>query len=188
MKCWHGCKNINICEKDFIWNPATCNCENGKYLASIMDKIICDEIIDVKEKNFNEKNITFKTQSFYILLPYLPFTITLLRAVTINCYLIKHRVKQKQKLSLGRFLLFIELRPKSVRFHFRRYKKSFFLRKCNLIIRARKFHFLKYKEFFSGWIFSAFFFSFSFSFFFFSGEGGGGLGLGSAPGGPKNYY
>ena len=73
MKCWHGCKNINICEKDFIWNPATCNCENGKYLASIMDKIICDEIVDVKEKNFNEKNITFKTQSFYILLTLLTF-------------------------------------------------------------------------------------------------------------------
>ena len=25
-----------------------------------MDKIICDEIIDVKETNFNEKNITCK--------------------------------------------------------------------------------------------------------------------------------
>ena len=73
MKCRHGCKNINICEKDFIWNLATCNCENGKYSASIMDKIICDEIKDVKEKNFNEKNITFKTQSFYILLTLLNF-------------------------------------------------------------------------------------------------------------------
>ena len=31
------------------------NCENGKYLASIMDEIICDEIIDVEETNFNKK-------------------------------------------------------------------------------------------------------------------------------------
>ena len=30
-------------EKDYVCNPATCNCENGKYLASIMDDsaIIC---------------------------------------------------------------------------------------------------------------------------------------------------
>ena len=32
-----------------------------------MDETICDEVIDVKETNFNEKNITRKTQSFYIL-------------------------------------------------------------------------------------------------------------------------
>ena len=30
------CKKQNICEKDFIWNPATCSCGNGKYLAMIM--------------------------------------------------------------------------------------------------------------------------------------------------------
>ena len=36
-----------------------------------MDKTICDEIIDVKEMNFNEKNITYKTQNFYILLTFL---------------------------------------------------------------------------------------------------------------------
>ena len=23
--------------KKYVWNPATCNCENGKYLASVMD-------------------------------------------------------------------------------------------------------------------------------------------------------
>ena len=41
--------------KNYVWNLSTCNCENGKYLASIMDDsaIICDEIIDVKEPNFN---------------------------------------------------------------------------------------------------------------------------------------
>ena len=37
----------NICEKDYIWNPTACNCENGKYLASIITDdlvIMCDEI------------------------------------------------------------------------------------------------------------------------------------------------
>ena len=60
-------KNI-IYVKKIVWNPATCTCENGKYLASIMDDsgIICDEIIDVQEINFNVKNITCKTQNFYI--------------------------------------------------------------------------------------------------------------------------
>ena len=54
-KCRCDCKKIHECEKDYVWNPAACNCENGKYLASIMDKTICDEFIDVKETNFNEK-------------------------------------------------------------------------------------------------------------------------------------
>ena len=29
--------------------------QNGKYLASDIDKIICHEIIDTEEPNFNEK-------------------------------------------------------------------------------------------------------------------------------------
>ena len=71
------CKKHHICEKDYVWNPATCNCENGKYLASIKDDsvIACDEVIksydeEIKTSptNFDEKNITCKTQSFYILL------------------------------------------------------------------------------------------------------------------------
>ena len=44
-----------ICEKEYLWNPSTCICENGKYLASGMDKIICDEIINTEETNFNDK-------------------------------------------------------------------------------------------------------------------------------------
>ena len=81
--------NVDMSEKDYVWNPATCSCEK----ASIMDKIICDEIIDVKETNFNEKNITCKTQSFYILLTFLLINITLLIAVIIYCYLIKYQAK-----------------------------------------------------------------------------------------------
>ena len=37
IKCQCECKKIRVCEKDYIWNPATCICENGKYLTSIMD-------------------------------------------------------------------------------------------------------------------------------------------------------
>ena len=39
------CKKHHICEKGYVWNPSTCNYENGKNLASIMDNsaIICDE-------------------------------------------------------------------------------------------------------------------------------------------------
>ena len=25
-KCWCECKKNHICEKDHVWNPATCNC------------------------------------------------------------------------------------------------------------------------------------------------------------------
>ena len=41
-------KKRNIWEKDYIWNPATYSCQNGKCLASIMDNspIMCDEVIE----------------------------------------------------------------------------------------------------------------------------------------------
>ena len=45
-KCQCESKKIHVCEK-IVWNPATCICKNGKYLASIMDDsgIIFDEVI-----------------------------------------------------------------------------------------------------------------------------------------------
>ena len=91
--------------KDYILNPATCNCENGKYLASIMDNsaIIFDEVIksygeEIKTipTNLNEKRVTCKPvtcKSFYILLEFLLITIVLLVAVSIYCYLIIYRAK-----------------------------------------------------------------------------------------------
>ena len=44
-KCWCECKKHNICEKDYIWNPATYTYKNGKYLTSIIDNsvITCDQ-------------------------------------------------------------------------------------------------------------------------------------------------
>ena len=49
-KCRCACenpKNHDVCEKDYIGNPATSSCENGKYLASIVKNLVvtCDEII-----------------------------------------------------------------------------------------------------------------------------------------------
>ena len=98
------CKKY-ICEKDYFWNSATCNYENGKYLASIVDDsaIICDGVIgsyaklslkdDYEQINFNEKEAICKTRNFYNLLVYLLITIVLLIAVTIYCYLIKYQRK-----------------------------------------------------------------------------------------------
>ena len=45
--------------------------------------ITCEEIIYAEETNFNEKNITCKTQNFYVSLAFLLITITLLIAVSI---------------------------------------------------------------------------------------------------------
>ena len=51
-------KNVNFCEKDYIWNPFTCSCKNGKKLVSIMDDsvITYDEIItEATSDNKEEK-------------------------------------------------------------------------------------------------------------------------------------
>ena len=65
--------------------------------SSIMDEstIICDEEIksyneEIKTilTNFNEKKVTCKRQNFYVLLAFLLFTVTLLIAVSVYCYLI----------------------------------------------------------------------------------------------------
>ena len=57
---WCECKKSHACEKDYVWNPATCNYKNGKYLESIMNDsaITCDEIIKScnDKTNFNEKS------------------------------------------------------------------------------------------------------------------------------------
>ena len=88
----------------YIWNPATCSCENGKYLANIMyDSVItCDEIIESYDEetktvptNFNEKNVACKKQNLYILLAFLLITIAFLVAASITCYLKNYRAKQK---------------------------------------------------------------------------------------------
>ena len=38
--CRCKCYKNHVCEKYFVWNRALGKCENGKYLASIMNKAI----------------------------------------------------------------------------------------------------------------------------------------------------
>ena len=61
-KCRCECKNLkkhHACKNDYIWNPATCTCENGKYLASVINDLVimCDATINTTtvSTNFNEK-------------------------------------------------------------------------------------------------------------------------------------
>ena len=66
--------HVSECRKHYIyiWNLATCSCENGKYLASIMDNsaITCDESIKESKTlptNFNEKTrVKHKISIFYL--------------------------------------------------------------------------------------------------------------------------
>ena len=67
--------------------------------------ITCDEVRESYDKEtktipkkFNEKKAILKAQNFYILLGILLITIELLIAVSIYCYLIKYRAKQKNLL------------------------------------------------------------------------------------------
>ena len=67
--------------------------------------ITCHEIresYDEKTKtilrSFNEKKVVYKIQNLYILLAFLLITIALLIAVSVYCYLIKYRAKQKHLL------------------------------------------------------------------------------------------
>ena len=52
-----------------------------------------DEEIKAIPTNFNEKKLSCKTQSFYILLAFSLITIALLITVSIYCYLIKYQPK-----------------------------------------------------------------------------------------------
>ena len=70
-KFWCGCKKLHACEKNYIGNPTTCICKNGKYLASIVDDSAstCDETIEEEMKtvtiNFNEKMQSGKEKILY---------------------------------------------------------------------------------------------------------------------------
>ena len=47
-------------KKDYIWNPTTCSCKNGKYLANIIDNsmITCEQIVDTETKLYNNETKT----------------------------------------------------------------------------------------------------------------------------------
>ena len=89
--------------KDYIWNPATCCFENGKYLANIMgdSAIAIDEIIE-ERKTFTtiekQKKWEKTKKNFYIWHTFLLITMAWLIAVNIYCYLIKYKAKRKHLL------------------------------------------------------------------------------------------
>ena len=87
--------------------PATCSCDNRKYLASIIDDlaIICDEIMESYDEetktilsDFKEKKEACKTKNCYILLAFLLVTLELLIAANIYCYLIEYQKKKKKNI------------------------------------------------------------------------------------------
>ena len=110
-KCWCECKNLKerrVCGKDYIWNFATFHCENGTYLASVIDdsvikyheimeetKTMPSKTIPTKtiSTRFNGKKVNCKIKNFYILLTFLLIAIALLITVSIYCYLIKYQAK-----------------------------------------------------------------------------------------------
>ena len=101
-KCICECKNPKdycVCKKDYIWNRATCGCENGKYLSSVTEDsvIACDETIDTTETILT-KTVPRKSTSTsfkFLYTGFLLITIALLVAVSIYCYLRKCQRKQK---------------------------------------------------------------------------------------------
>ena len=90
-----------MCEKDYISNPATCSWENGIYLPSIIDDSVIrygemiGETKTVPVYLNKKKNATCKTKNVYILLVFLLITIALLISVSVYCYPIKYKAKQK---------------------------------------------------------------------------------------------
>ena len=77
-----------VCEKGYIWNPATCSCENSRYAKNIIDDLefTCDETIETTKSimtktflpsfltNFNEEKVICKMKNVYILLAFLFIT------------------------------------------------------------------------------------------------------------------
>ena len=69
-------KSIMRAKKDYISNPATCNYEKSKYLASIIDDslITCDKIIDtVLSETVQTKSKLTKTVSTYFTLLFINY-------------------------------------------------------------------------------------------------------------------
>ena len=87
-------------KKDYTLNPVTCFCENGRYLANIIENsaITYDGIIDAEETKTIPINIICETKSFYILLAFLLIIIVLFIAFSIYSCLIECKAKQKNLL------------------------------------------------------------------------------------------
>ena len=113
-RCRCECKNPkehNAREKDYVWNPATCSCENGERLASAIDDsvITCDDIINAADSlstnvpenvmstasiNFHNKKVQCKMDCH--ILHRVLLVIKFLFIIAIICYHYATR-KSKQK-------------------------------------------------------------------------------------------
>ena len=103
-------------KKDYIWSPATCSCENSKYLASTSDNsvITCDEIINAAGSaptnvmstvstnvtrtasiNVHNKKVRYK-MNCYILYMVLLVVILLFIITVIGCHYAKNKSRQKK--------------------------------------------------------------------------------------------
>ena len=72
-------KKHYACKKGYIWISATCTCENGKYLGSIIENLVitCNEIIEESKTvptNINDRKLSCQTK---ISIFYLPFYLLL---------------------------------------------------------------------------------------------------------------
>ena len=95
-KCQYECKKCQVYETDYVWNPFTCDNENEKYLASIIDDsaIRLDKITDADGKaksfdktktiptNFDEKKVTSKAKKFI----YFTFIFISYYSIIDTCY------------------------------------------------------------------------------------------------------
>ena len=113
-RCRCECKNPkehNACEKDYVWNPATCSCENGERLSRAIDDsvITCDDIINAADSsstnvpenvmstasiNFHNKKVQCKMDCH--ILHRVLLVIKFLFIIAIICYHYATR-KSKQK-------------------------------------------------------------------------------------------
>ena len=87
-------KKRHIYEIDYIWNPATRSCE-----VLLMIQRLCTMKLQshtTKKQTFiSIKKATCKTENLYVSLIFSLITIALLIVISIYCYLIKYRAKQK---------------------------------------------------------------------------------------------
>ena len=53
---WEQKSKKHLCKKDYIWNPSTCTCENGKHFGSIIgDLVIMNHEINEVTKTVPKK-------------------------------------------------------------------------------------------------------------------------------------
>ena len=52
-----------IPQKNYIWNPSTCNCGNDKYLERVINDslVICEEILEVTKTTAKKDNLLNRT-------------------------------------------------------------------------------------------------------------------------------